>query len=187
MLSLTRRECELGGDHSGKTKEKNGEVTKYLTFELHELELDSLELNAFLCEPHAFNSLYNNGPDGITPFLKCFKALELDASIEGAYLALYWGLDDTTMVFTECKLSKIQLVLCDGGLTKLSCKVTTAPVLDESLPALFEKFGEKIECELRAEPPGAQQDLPLNRHGEGEQSATRKPGRKRRNEAAVAH
>lgn len=190
LLTLDRRECQLGGDHSGKTKEKDGQVTKLLTFELQDVSLDERELNAFLREPHAWRSLYNDGPDGITPFLKCFKALELEDSIEGAYVGLIYGLGENEMQFTECKLSRIKLALCDGGVTKLSCKVTTAPVLDETLPELFEQFGSRIECEIRAEPPGAQQDLPLNKHGEGEQPAQprkRGRGRPRKNGEAHAH
>lgn len=189
MLTLSRRECELGGDHSGKTKEKDGVVTKLLTFELNDVELDDRELNTFLREPHAFSSLYNITADGCFPFLKCFKALELEGTIEGAYVQLMWGLDDVEMSFSDCKLSKIRLALCDGGKTKMSCKVTTAPTLDETLAELFDKFGSHVECELRAEPPGAQQDLPLNSHGTGEQSeAPKKAARsKRRNAEHRAH
>jgi hypothetical protein len=93
------------------------------------------------------------------------------------------------MAFADCKLSKIKLELRHGGMTALSCKVTTAPTLDETLPLLFEQFGKQVECELRAEPPGAQQDLPLSKFGEGEQpEAGDKPKRsRRRNGEARAH
>lgn len=180
MLTLDRRDCELGYNYAGKGKEKDGEKVRLLTFELSEILLDERELNAFIREPHAWRSLYNDGPNGVEPFLRCLKALELDAAIEGAYVALTYGLDANEMIFAECKLTKIKLALRDGGRTALSCKVTTAPVLDETLPELIEQFGSSIECELRAEPPGAQQDLPLNKHGDGEQPATGKKRRGRR-------
>lgn len=178
MLTLDRRDCKLGTDHSGKTKEPKdgGEKIRLLTFELVDVPLDERELNAFLREPHAYRSLYNDGPDGVTPFLKCFKAMELDKPIDGAYVAITFGLDATEMAFADVKLSKIRLTLCDGGRTMLACKVTAAPTLDETLAALIEQFGNDIEVELRAEPPGAQQDLPLNQHGEGE-TVTEFPGR----------
>lgn len=185
MLTLDRRDCTLGFDYSGKGKEKDGELVRLLTFELEGIALDERELNAFLREPHAWRSLYNDGPDGVTPFLKCFKSLEVEKAIDGAYVALTFGLDQTEMAFAEVKLHKIKLSLAEGGKTLLSCKVTTAPTLDETLAELIEQFGTDIECELRAEPPGAQQDLPLNQHGEGEQSATPKKrgrGRPRKNE-----
>lgn len=194
IITINRRECDLGGNHKGTTKEKDGQVTKLLTFELAEVELDERELNSFLREPHAWRSLYNDGPNGIEPFLKCFKAMELEDSIEGAYVALFYGLGEREMTFTECKLSKIKLALCAGGRTKLSCKVTTAPTLDDTLPELFEQFGNRIECELRAEPPGAQQDLPLNKHGAAEEvlsfpgrDGKKKRGRPRKNSGAHPH
>jgi hypothetical protein len=179
MLTLDKRDCTLGGDSSAKVKEKDGVEIRTLTFEVKEVMLDERELNAFIREPHAWRSLYNDGPDGAVPFLKCFKALELDGSIESAYVALTYGLDANEMAFADCKLSKIKLALCDGGKTALSCKVTTAPTLDETLAELFEQFGNAAEVEIRAEPPGAQQYLPLNKHGDGEQPATPKRGRGR--------
>lgn len=186
MLTLNRRTCQLGGHHSGKTKEKDGQVVKLLTFELEAIELDERELNAFLSEPHAWRSLYNNGPDGITPFLRCFKALELEKSIEGAHVTLIYGLGEQEIAFNDCKLSKIKLALCEGGSTLLSCKVTTAPTLDETLAELFDQFGKPIECVLRAVPPGAQQDLPLNQHGTGEQPAKSRRGRPCKQDSAPA-
>ena len=189
MLTITKRDCTIGDDYSGKGKEVDGNKVKTLTFELQEILLDERELNAFLGEPHAWSSLYSDRNGESVPFLKCFKSLELEKPIDGAYLRLVYGLDATEMTFTDVKLSKIKLALRDGGLTALSCKVTTQPVLDESLPVLFEQFGNAAECELRAEPPGAQQDLPLNQHGEGEQAASKpKRGRKRANgHGATAH
>ena len=188
MLTLDRRDCKLGGDSSAKVKEKDGVEVRTLTFELQEVMLDERELNAFLHEPHAWSALYNDRNGEVAPFLRCFKALELEQAIEGACVALTYGLGANEMIFTECKLSKIKLALRDGGKTALSCKVTTAPTLDETLAELFELFGSAIECELRAEPPGAQQDLPLNQHGEGEQSeGPRRRGHPRKNGEARAH
>jgi hypothetical protein len=171
LITLDRRDCVIGPDSSSKVKAKKGQELRLLTFELEEVELEERELNAFLREPHAWKSLYNDRNGEITPFLKCFKTLEIEKSVEGAFVELTYGLDSNRMAFTECKLSKIKLALCDGGNTKLSCKVTTAPTLDETLAELFEQFGKPAEVEIRAEPPGAQKDLPLSTHGNGEQPA----------------
>jgi len=164
MLTLSRRDCKLGSKQSSDTKEAEGaaEPLRMLTFEIEEMMLDKNELNALLSEPHAHGVLYDTGARPVEPYLKCFKALEFEAVTKGAYVELAFGLD-TEIKFTECTLSKIKLSLRVGGLTALSCKVTTASVLDDTLPLLFEQFGKAIECELRAEPPGAQQDLPLNK------------------------
>ena len=170
MLTLERRPCDLGGDYSGKVEEKDGQVLRTLTFGLATVMLDERELNALLSEPHGWTSLKNDGPLGIVPFLRCFKSLEFEKTIDAANVRLMYGLD-LEQEFSEVKLSKIKLTLCDGGMTALSCKVTTAPTLDETLAQLFEHFGQPIECEIRAMPPGAQQDLPLNNHGTGEQPA----------------
>lgn len=187
MLTIDRRDCIIGEDASTKGKEVDGEKVRTLTFELEGVMLEKRELNAFLSEPHAWDVLYNDKVDLPEPYLKCFKALELEKKIEGAYVALTYGLDANEMAFTDCTLSKIRLELCNGGLTSLSCKVTALPVLDASLAELFEQFGKSIECEIRAQPPGAQQELPLNKHGASEQPEAPKRSRKRNGAHVGAH
>lgn len=190
MLTLSRRECRVAGKHSGNTTEKDGVTLRTLTFQLDEIPLDATELNCLLGEPHAHRALYNTRRDGgIEPFLRCIKAIEFDKAIEGAHVTLHLG-RGSELAFTDCKLTKVKFVLGkDRGETLLSCKVTTAPTLDETLAELFEQFGEPAECELRAEPPTAQQDLPLSRHGEGEQPETgkRKRGRNGNGRRPAAH
>ena len=178
MLTLDRRTCEIADDYAGKGIERDGQKIRTITVRLDKIELEERELNALLGEPHAYRSLYNISGDRVTPFLRCFKALEFDKALEGVYVALTYGLDEHEMVFTDCKLSKLKLALLEGGKTSMSCKVTITPTLDDTLAELFEQFGTSIECEIRAEVPTAQQDLPLNTHGVGEQPATKRAGRK---------
>jgi len=101
MLTLSTRQCLLGGDHSGKTKDKDGTIVKTLTFELEDFLLDDRELNTLLGEPNAWNALYDDRNGEITPFLKCFKSLEFEKSIEGAFVKLVFGLDRTEITFTD--------------------------------------------------------------------------------------
>lgn len=168
MLTLTRRACWLGNDYSGKVVEENGRIVRTLVFQLDNVLLDDRELNALLCEPMGWQSLYNTTPEGnVEPFLKCFKSLEFDKSIETANVKIMYGLD-SQQEFAGVTLSKIKLALRDGGVTAMSCKVRTAPTLDETLAHLFEHFGNPIECEMTMLPPNAQRELPLNTHGLGE-------------------
>lgn len=187
MLTLQKRLCDLGGDQSSKVREKNGEKFRLLTFAIEKFPLDERELNAFLRDPTAWRWMYTDRNGEVVPVQTCFKSHELREPIPLAYVAIWYGLGGHVQ-FTECKLSKIKLACQDGGETLLSCKVTSPPILDETLAELFERFGDKVEVEIRGEPPGAQQDLPLNKAGEGEQPATRKRGRGRpRNGERTAH
>jgi hypothetical protein len=188
MLILSQRGCQLGDDASSKGKEgEQGEKLRTLTFELEGLILDDGELNALLAEPHAWDVLYDTSGGGAVPFLKCLKALEIDKPMEHAYVTLTYGIDRKVLIFSDCKLSKVKLVLQEGGNTSLSCKVTATPVLDESLAELFDQFGKHIECELRAD-NSTQQDLPLNQHGEGEQKEKpKRRGRPRKERPAATH
>ena len=167
MLTIHRRACWLGNDYSGKVVEEDGRIIRTLVFQIDELLLDERELNALLGEPHAWSSLYNDSPDGPVPFLKCFKSLEFEKSIDTANVKVMYGID-AMQEFAGVELSKIKLALRDGGRTSMSCKVRTAPTLDETLAHLFEHFGNPIEAELMLLPPNAQKELPLNTHGLGE-------------------
>lgn len=178
MLTLEKRLCDLGGNQSSKVKEKKGEKVRLLTFEIENYPLDERELNAFLRDPKAWNWHYTDVNGEIVPVQRCYKSHELAKPIEAAFIAVDYGMHGH-IAFTDCKLSKIKLAPQDGGETLLSCKVTTPPILDETLAELFERFGTKVEVEIRGEPPGAQQDLPLNKHGDVEQGDKPKRGRGR--------
>jgi len=164
MLTLNRRLCDLGGNQSSKTRDKDGETIRTLTYEIENYPLDEQELNAFLRDPHAWRWMYSDVNGEIKPVQTCFKSHEMRKPIESAYMGLWYGMSGY-IAFTECKLTKIKLACQDGGETLLSCKVTTPPILNETLAELFERFGAKVEVEIRGEPPGAQQDLPLNTFG----------------------
>lgn len=167
MFTLNRRACWLGSDYSGKVIDEDGRTIRTLTFQLDNVLLDPRELNVLLSDPHAHDALYVMTPDGLMPFLTCFKSLEFDKPIETAHVTVMYGLD-SQLSFAGVTLSKIKLALRDGGVTAMSCKVRTAPVLDETLAHLFEHFGQPIEAELTLVPPGAQKELPLSTHGIGE-------------------
>lgn len=187
MLSLNLRTARLNQDHSGKTHEKDGEVTKLLTFGLDEVELDPSEVGVLTREPHAARALFNDDKGVLRPIFTCFKPMQLAEKIKDAYVLvrLTGGVE---YKFTGCTLSKIRLALEEGGKVILSCKVQCAPALDKGFAKFIDAFGDTAEVELRGEPPGAQADLPLNRHGEGEQPEGGKTrGRRKGGDGATAH
>lgn len=189
MFVLHERLAILAGDYSGKKKiEKGGQALNLLTFELEGIPLDEQEVNAFFGHPHAYQRLHCYVKTGdnyetdlkLEPFLPGLKSLELRKPLEGACVALRYGIsDDRLLNFTDCKLSKITISLGDNGETALSCKVTSAPALDETLAELFEQFGKPIKVEIRSYPPEAQKEMPLNQHGEGEQPEAPSPQERR--------
>ena len=161
MLTLDRRPCKLGMKATADGKEKDGAEIKTLAIELDSIFLEARELNIILSEPHAWDVLFNAGAHPPEPFLKSLKAIELKDSTEHAYVEILFGLTERQIIFTDCKLSKVKLEPQVGGLTAMSCKVTALPVLNESLAQLVEQLGKPVECVIRAQPPGAQQELPL--------------------------
>ncbi len=166
MLTLNNRPCLLGLKSSTDGKEIDGAEVKLLTLELEDVVLDKRELNVLLGEPHAWNVLYNTGVKPVEPYLKSLKSLELREAVEGAAVTLAFGLN-SGVAFTRVKLSKLKLELKSGGETALSCKLTATPALDTTFAQLLEHLGDGIEVEMRFEPAGQQQDLPLNAFGEG--------------------
>ena len=172
MLTLTQRSCVLGLKSSTDGKEIDGQEVKLLTLELEDVKLDKRELNALLGEPHAWNVLYNTGVKPPEPYLKALKTLELREPIEGAAVTLSFGVSSSprlsSVAFAKVRLSKLKLELQSGGETVLSLKLTAAPALDATFGELLEHLGRLVEVEMRFEPSGQQQDLPLNKFfGEG--------------------
>lgn len=178
MLSVSRRECRIGGKISGALKEQEGKETeRTLSIQLEEIMLDEAELNSLFAEPYAHQVLFDTGKVPAEPHLKSLKAFELKDASEGAHCEIFYGLHHELVMFREARLSKIRLEPRVGGLTALSCTVTAAPVFDEVLSGLINHIGSHAEVELRAHAPGAQKDLPLSRHGEGEQPEISSIGR----------
>lgn len=178
MLALSQRECKLGTKYSGKVVDQNGIERRTLKIELTDLPLDANELNALLGEPYAHRALYDTSRTGVRPILRALKTLELRSACESARVTLLWSLGAEQLVFTDAKLAKIRLELQEGGITAMSCTVETEPTLDGWLVALLERLGAGIEVEIHAEHFGAQQDLPLNRHADGEAPEAPRRGRR---------
>jgi hypothetical protein len=185
MLTLDQRDCTLGVKSTTDGKEIDGQEVTLLTLELTNIPLDQRELCVLLGEPHAWGVLYNTGVSPPEPYLKALKTLELREPIGGVAVTLSFGLERQAVMFADVKLSKIKLELKSGGETAMSVKLTSAPALDETFAQLLEHLGDRVEIEMRFEPGGAQQELPLSRFGEGEQPPSKpKRGRPRKDDRA---
>lgn len=192
MLRLDLRPAKLNQDHKGKATEKDGVVSKLLTFGIEDIPIDKDELPVLLGEPHAYAALYNTRKDQVPePFLKCFKALEFEDGMTGAFVGVRLK-GGTELQLKDCKLIKIKIALAVGGVSLMSCKVQCAPDLDDTFTELVDNFGQAVDVEIRGDLPSDQQDLPLNKHGTGEQSEKPKgrgrgKGRGKGNGAPATH
>lgn len=162
MLRISQRTCRLGEKYAGKKDEEADAIT--LRVELANVVLDREELNALLGEPHAYEALYNTSATPVTPYLKCLKALELRNSWEGAYVALWYEMGKRKIEFKRAKISKIKIEPRHGGDTFLSLTVEGEPALDGKFVDIIARVGGAAECEIRADRPEDQRDLPLNSH-----------------------
>jgi hypothetical protein len=186
MFSLSLRPARLNQDYRGKTNEKDGEVTKMLTFGLVEVPLDEAELGAITQRAHAYRSMYDFSGPQPEPFFDCFKPREMKEVVEKACveIRLHGG---SEYKFTGCTLSKIRLTESSGGKTLLSCKVEASPALDDTLSELVANFGEIIDVAIHGTQASDQKDLPLSTVGTGEEpEKKRKPGRQRKGNGAPA-
>lgn len=190
MLSLSSRTARLNQDHAGKSKEKDGEITKLLKFGLDEVEIDEQELGAITQEPHAARALINSTKDGKRPTFSCFKPFQFNEDVENAALTIRLR-GGSEFKFTACELSKIRVNVSEEGVPVLSFKVLTAPALDARYAEFIAAFGELVDVEIHGTQASDQKSLPLARIGTGEQpEGDDKPrrGRKSKNGAeATAH
>jgi hypothetical protein len=176
MLTLSSRTARLNQDYKGKTKEKDGEVTKLLTFGIDEVELDESELGAITGEAHAHRALVNRTKDGPRPVFTCFKPLQLNEDVENVAVTVRLR-GGAEYKFAGCHLSKIRIAVQPSGAVTLSAKVLAIPALDASLADLVANFGELVDVEIHGTQPSDQAQLPLNSHGTGEQPETKRSRR----------
>jgi hypothetical protein len=180
ILNIPHCDCLLAEKYAGKAvSKKNKDPYTTLKIELHRIPLDRDQLCAIMGEPHAFEALYNTGANPVEPFLKCLKELRLEYEYQLANVALFYEMGSTRFPLKDATLSDLRIQLRQGGESWLSMKVEAAPPLDRKLGELLERLGSGIECEIHADDPLAQTELPLNTAGIGEQPETGAPRAKR--------
>lgn len=186
MITISQRDCRLGPKYAGRfieAKEANPE-RKTIKLQIEGIEVDEAEFNALFQDPHAWSLLH----DGDAAALKLLQSFELKGlTFEGAHVTLWHSLGARRIDIARAKLSKVTLCIADesaSGATTLAVTIEGEPPLDASLVEVLERVGQGIECEIRADHPEAQEDLPLNTHGTGEQP---EGTRKRRGRRPATH
>lgn len=178
MLSISSRTARLNQDHAGKSKEKDGEITKLLKFGLDEVEIDEQELGAITQEPHAARALINSTKNGKRPTFSCFKPFQFDEDVENAAITVRLR-GGNEYKFTACVLSKIRLKFSEEGVPVLSFKVLTAPALDARYAEFIASFGELVDVEIHGTQASDQKSLPLSTVGTNDapEAGSKKRGR----------
>lgn len=169
MIRLDYRPAKLNQDHSGKGHEADGVQSKVLTFSILEIPLDEGELCAFTGDPYAGRLLFNAKKDGLKePTMPWIGTIYPDIKLKGALVKVRL-LGDRVYEFKDCKVDGITFDRVLGGTTQIACKGSCTPNLDSTFPAFIAALGENCDIAIDSELPTDQQDLPLSRHGEGEQ------------------
>lgn len=168
MLSISSRTARLNQDYSGNSKEKDGEVTKFITFGLDEVELSAEEVGAITGNAYIARAMINDTKDGPRPMFVGFKPLQLEETIKGAGVTIRLRGGDVVRQFIDCKVSKIRFSVNDIGTILMSCKVKTAPPLDAKHSKFIASAGEYIDVELNGSSKADQADA-FERTGDNEQ------------------
>lgn len=184
MLSLSSRTARLNQDYKGKSKEKDGEVTKLLTFGIDECEIDEQELGAITGEANAARALISTSKGVKRPTFSCFKPFQLDEDVENAAVTVTLR-GGSEHKFTGCKITKIRVKFTEEGVPVLSYKVLAAPALDARHAEFIANSGELIDVEVHGTQASDQASLPLAKIGDNEVPEAGGKKRGRRSETHV--
>jgi hypothetical protein len=170
MFSIQDRGARIGNQIGSRGEQHGDESVTAVDIPLDDIMLDERELNALLREPHAYRCLYNveRGGSVVEPMFPHVKPIALKDKIEEARVVIDFGLDDSITI-VPAKIAKIKLEPRTGGLTAMSCTVQSTPELGEQLARLLGKINHDVVVSIDGGQFGAQKELPLNAHGEGEQ------------------
>jgi hypothetical protein len=171
MFSISLRQAKIGNQIQARG-EMHGEdsVTAY-SIPIVGVMIDDHELAALLQEPLARQALFVDRAGEMTqPLFPQLKPLQLKHKFEGGLVRIVHSIDNEEIKFTSCKIKSIKLEPQPGGLTEISFMVNTVLTLDARAARLQGQINHEVQIECSAElsADDAQQDLPLNSFGEGE-------------------
>lgn len=191
MSTLTIRPAKIGNvikcEKASSSKEQQGEMLTALVIPLTDVMLDERELNMLLSNPTAHTALFNQSRDLVEPNFTNLKPFSLDEKFASAAVTITHGVSSEKIRLAPVRISKIKLAPQVGGLTSLSCVITGTPNLDAGTAHLLARLDATVDVEIDFGVTKAdQEELPLNQHGEGEEPATSKRGRRNGRSAAQA-
>lgn len=172
MLTVTQRLGNLDAKAKLATRTaKDGEEYSQLVFEVTDLEVTDVEVNAILASPQAYDAI-----KAVFAAAKSIKAVEIDEKIEGATVVVRVAAvseqNGPQFTFDGCRVDNITFGRLESDSLSFAYRVTAKPALNGQFGELVARFGHAAMIELRGESPSAQADLPLNGVGAGESSAS---------------
>jgi len=170
MFSIQDRPATIGNKIDSRGEQHGDESVTAVDIPLNEIMLDEDEFNTLMQEPLAYRCLFNVERGGriVEPMLPNLKPFALKDKIEQATVTINFGLDDWIKV-VPAKIAKIKLEPRVGGLVAMSCTVQSTPELAAPMARLLAMINREVVVSIDGGQFGAQQDLPLNKAGEGEQ------------------
>lgn len=172
MFSFTSRQAIIGSQVVSQSETHGDDKKTAFRIPVTHVMLEARELNAMLEDPFTHHFMFTTKagdamPVGRFPQLQPFA---FKYKFENGNVKIKYGIDGA-IEFTACKITKVKLQPRDGGMCEIQFLVHTIPVLDVHAAHFLGQVGKEIEIEVHAELSGedAQQDLPLNQHGEGEE------------------
>jgi hypothetical protein len=146
-MHLNRRPAKIGSNISSRTERHGDDDVPAFDVPLEAIMLTQAELNALMQEPLTSIAWFNDRKDGLAePLFKNIKHFSLTDKYEGCSVAIAVGLKERLFELEDCKLVKLKLAPCVGGLTEL--KITVQAKIDETNTALFEYLSKDCALEI---------------------------------------
>ena len=170
MLSLDKRPAKIGQSINTRTEKHGEELVPALDIPIDRVMLTAVELNDLMQSKFAHDCWFSTGGTLVEPMFPRIAALKLGGKYEDATVHLLVGLKSELITFENCKIVKLELEPCVGGLTALSFTVQCTPALDEQIPLLLNFMGREVEIEVESgdvtiTTSKKQLPLPLNDEG----------------------
>ena len=150
MITITARPAKLGTGMNNRTEMHGDESTPAADIAVNGLMLSPEELNALLGDQHADRALFNDDRGVKRPIFRCLKPFRLTEKFKGARVTFVLSVlndNSSPIVLKDCKLSRITLQPCEGGLTMVSLMVQGLPTEDQN-GRLFGHLNREITIEI---------------------------------------
>lgn len=146
-MILNRRPGRIGASINSRTQKHGDENVPAFDIPLTAIMLTQEELNTLMNEPLTSVAWFNDRKDGLAePLFKNIKHFSLTDTYEASSVTIGVGLKEQLFTLEDCKLVKLKLSPCVGGLTEL--KLTVQAKIDETNTPLFEFLSKDCNVEI---------------------------------------